>query len=91
MEKTDSQPQIPNKLADGLDVIYKIAEDVESVQIACMVAHDEFREKFKPGLVEVVFEWAGGMVSSLFLHRHLGSTQVPTFLRGSEEGSRLDA
>lgn len=29
-----------------------------------MVAHDEFREKFKPGLVEVVFEWAGGMVSS---------------------------
>jgi len=48
-----------------LDVIYKIAEDVEAVQIRCSVAHDEFREKFKPGLVEVVFEWAGGMVSPL--------------------------
>lgn len=34
------------------------------------VAHDEFQTKFKTGLVEVVYEWARGMVSdNLFLFR----------------------
>jgi superfamily II RNA helicase len=63
VEKTDSQPQIPDKLADGLEHIYRIADDVEREQDRCSVGYDEFKEKFKPGLVEVVYEWAGGMVS----------------------------
>lgn len=62
VEKTDSQPQIPDKLANGLEVIYRIADDVERVQDKCSVQYDEFKEKYKPGLVEVVYEWAGGMV-----------------------------
>jgi len=62
VEKTDSQPQIPPKLADGLDHIFRIADEVEREQDNCTVGYDEFKEKFKPGLVEVVYEWAGGMV-----------------------------
>jgi antiviral helicase SKI2 len=65
VEKTDSQPIFPQKLADGLDVIYRIADEVEQEQNRCGVAYDEFKEKFKPGLVEVVYEWARGMVSNL--------------------------
>ena len=51
-----------DKLEEGLEIIYAIADKVEEQQIACSVAHDSFREKFKPGLVEVVYEWARGMV-----------------------------
>ncbi|OWZ36171.1 antiviral helicase SKI2 [Cryptococcus neoformans var. grubii Br795] len=61
VEKTESQPIIPTKLQDGLDVIYNIAEQVEREQDYCQVQHDEFATKYKPGLVEVVYEWARGM------------------------------
>ncbi|KIR81186.1 antiviral helicase SKI2 [Cryptococcus gattii EJB2] len=61
VEKTESQPIIPTKLQDGLDVIYNIAEQVEMEQDSCQVQHDEFATKYKPGLVEVVYEWARGM------------------------------
>lgn len=47
----------------GLEVIYEIADRVEAVQDRCRVNHDDFRTKFRPGLVEVVYEWARGMVS----------------------------
>ncbi|BEJ13916.1 hypothetical protein CspHIS471_0310900 [Cutaneotrichosporon sp. HIS471] len=61
VEKTESQPQIPAKIAQGLDIIYAIADKVENTQLRQHVAFDDFREKFKPGLVEVVYEWARGM------------------------------
>lgn len=61
-EKTESQPIIPPKLGDGIETIYRIAEEVEREQITCQIAFDEFKEKFKVGLVEVVFEWARGVV-----------------------------
>lgn len=35
---------------------------MERVQDRKGVAHDDFFTKFKPGLVEVVYEWARGMV-----------------------------
>lgn len=63
MEKSDSQPQVPAKLQQGLEHIYRIADEVEREQDRCSVGYDEFTEKYKPGLVEVVYEWAGGMVS----------------------------
>ncbi len=65
VEKTDSQPVYSEKLAQGLEVIYKLADGVERVQDRCSVGYDEFKEKFKPGLVEVVYEWARGMVRTL--------------------------
>ncbi|KAK8853069.1 hypothetical protein IAR55_003770 [Kwoniella newhampshirensis] len=61
VEKTDSQPTIQPKLQQGLDVIYRIADGVEREQDRCSVGYDEFLTKYKPGLVEVVYEWAGGM------------------------------
>jgi antiviral helicase SKI2 len=63
VEKTESQPTIPAKLAQGLDTIYAIADNVENTQLRRHVAFEDFREKFKPGLVEVVYQWAKGMVS----------------------------
>lgn len=70
-------------------MIYRIAEEVESVQIACMVAHDEFREKFKPGLVEVVFEWAGGMVCPYSLFFFVSFCLYPSPSIFSSGASRL--
>lgn len=67
VEKTDSQPVYSEKLQQGLDVIYKLADGVERVQDRCSVGYDEFKEKFKPGLVEVVYEWARGMVRAFLL------------------------
>ena len=61
VEKTDSQPVIPPKLISGLEVIHRIADEVEREQDACSVQYDEFKEKYKAGLVEVVYEWARGM------------------------------
>ncbi|ORY28175.1 NUC185 domain-domain-containing protein [Naematelia encephala] len=61
VEKTDSQPVIPPKLKGGLDIIYRIAEDVEREQNFAQIQYDEFKEKYKVGLVEVVYEWARGM------------------------------
>ena len=62
VEKTESQPHIAPKLQQGLEVIYRIADEVEREQDRNTVAYDEFKEKYKIGLVEVVYEWAGGMV-----------------------------
>jgi antiviral helicase SKI2 len=62
VEKTESQPHIAPKLQQGLEVIYRIADEVEREQDRNSVAYDEFKEKYKVGLVEVVYEWAGGMV-----------------------------
>ncbi|RXK39428.1 antiviral helicase SKI2 [Tremella mesenterica] len=61
VEKTDVIPQIPQNLKAGLDVIYRLAGEVEREQDACQVQYDSFEEKFKTGLVEVVYEWARGM------------------------------
>jgi antiviral helicase SKI2 len=65
VEKTESQPHIAPKLQQGLEVIYRIADEVEREQDRNTVAYDEFKEKYKVGLVEVVYEWARGMVRSL--------------------------
>jgi superfamily II RNA helicase len=62
-EKTDSQPVIPPKIAQGLETIYRLAEEVEQEQSFYQVTYDTFKEKFKPGLIEVVYEWARGVVS----------------------------
>lgn len=65
VEKTESVPEIALNMQDGLATIYDIADRIERVQDANKVAYDDFRTKYKPGLVEVVYEWAKGMVSDL--------------------------
>ncbi|KAI0361085.1 antiviral helicase [Trametes cingulata] len=59
-EKTDVEPVIPPKLQEGLEAIMAISERVERVQERHKVPGEEFRA-LKPGLVEVVYEWAKGM------------------------------
>ncbi|KAH9897909.1 antiviral helicase [Cubamyces lactineus] len=59
-EKTDVEPVIPPKLQEGLEAIMALAERVERVQDRHKVPGEEFRA-LKPGLVEVVYEWAKGM------------------------------
>ena len=62
-EKTDAEPVIPPKLQEGLAAVMAIADRVEAVQTRHSATVEEFRA-LKPGLVEVVYEWAKGMVSS---------------------------
>lgn len=65
-EKTDVEPVIPPKLQEGLDAIMSIAERVERIQEAHKVPGEEFKG-LKTGLVEVVYEWAKGMVSDMIV------------------------
>jgi len=60
-EKTDSEPVIPPKLAEGRDAIIAISDRVGRVQDRNKVAAEEFRSNLKFGLMEVVYEWAKGM------------------------------
>lgn len=60
-EKTDVEPSIPPKLEEGRDAILAIADRVERVQEHHKVPGEEFRV-LKFGLMEVVYEWAKGMV-----------------------------
>lgn len=62
-EKTDVEPAIPAKLEQGRDAIVAIADRVGRVQDFHKVAVEDFRTNLKFGLVEVVYEWAKGMVS----------------------------
>ena len=63
-EKTDIEPVIPDKLQEGLRAIHKIADRVGRVQLQHRVSEQDFENKIKSGLVEVVYEWAKGMVCS---------------------------
>lgn len=61
-EKTDVEPLIPPKLEEGRDAILAISERVGRIQDYHKVAIEDFRSSLKFGLVEVVYEWARGMV-----------------------------
>lgn len=61
-EKTDVEPVIPPKLQEGRDAIVAISDRVSSIQDRHKVPGEEFKA-LKFGLVEVVYEWAKGMVS----------------------------
>ena len=61
-EKTDVEPLIPPRLQEGLTAIAAITDRVERVQDRHKVAAEGFRSTHKTGLVEVVYEWAKGMV-----------------------------
>ena len=61
-EKTDIEPVIPPKLEQGRDAIIAVSDRVEKVQDSHKVAVEDFRSNLKFGLVEVVYEWAKGMV-----------------------------
>ena len=60
-EKTDVEPVIPPRLTEGKEAIIAIADRVERIQGRHKVPGEEFRA-LKFGIIEVVYEWAKGMV-----------------------------
>lgn len=64
-EKNASEPTLTPRLQKGKEVIIKFAEQIAEKQFACGVeiSKEDFVKGFKFGLVEVVYEWARGMVS----------------------------
>jgi len=66
-EKTDVEPVIPPKLQEGRDAILAISDRVGRIQDLHRVAAEDFRSNLKFGLIEVVYEWAKGMVSRVLL------------------------
>jgi antiviral helicase SKI2 len=61
-EKTDVEPAIPPRLEEGRDAILAIADRVGRIQDLNKVVADEHKSQMKFGLMEVVYEWAKGMV-----------------------------
>jgi antiviral helicase SKI2 len=66
-EKTDVEPVLAPRLAEGREALLAIADRVGRVQDAHNVVAQEHRSGLKFGLIEVVYEWAKGMVSDLFI------------------------
>ena len=67
-ERTEAEPVLPPRLEVGREAILAIADRVGRVQDLHGVAAEEHRMGLKFGLIEVVYEWAKGMVSDyLFL------------------------
>jgi antiviral helicase SKI2 len=62
-EKTDVEPVITPRLEEGKAAIEAISDRVGRVQDYHKVASEDFRSNLKFGLMEVVYEWAKGMVS----------------------------
>jgi antiviral helicase SKI2 len=56
------EPVIPTKLEEGRDAIIAISDRVGHVQDFHKVAAAEFQSTLNFGLMEVVYEWAKGMV-----------------------------
>lgn len=71
-EKTEVEPVFPPKLGEGRDKILAIADRVGAVQDRHKVSADDFRSSLKFGLMEVVYEWAKGMVSASSSYAPLG-------------------
>lgn len=65
-EKTDVEPVIPPKLQAGRDAILAIVARVDKVQLQNNVGED-LHARVKFGLVEVVYEWAKGMVFTFLI------------------------
>lgn len=61
-EKAEVEHVISLKLEEGRDAIMAISNRIESIQDAHKVSGEEYRSSVNPGLMEVVYEWANGMV-----------------------------
>ena len=64
-EKTEVEPVLAPKLEEGRDAILEVAARVGACQDRHKVSAPDADARLKFGLVEVVYEWANGMVSTL--------------------------
>jgi antiviral helicase SKI2 len=76
-EKTEVEPVIPPKLEEGRDAIIAISERIGQLQDRHKIAAEDARTKLKFGLVEVVYEWAKGMVRSLLNDNQESANRPP--------------
>ena len=62
-EKCETPPSVNENLTNGLKQVEKIAKDLCKVQMNCGldITERDYLGKLKPGLMEVVYEWANGM------------------------------
>lgn len=62
-QKNCSEPELTNRLKEGVEDIKMTATKIGEVQVACGLLEPvgDFVESFNFGLVEVVYEWARGM------------------------------
>ena len=76
-EKTDVEPILAPRLMSGRDAILAISDRVGRVQDLHKVVVEGHRTGLKFGLIEVVYEWAKGMVSDyLFYYYPMGITHL---------------
>jgi antiviral helicase SKI2 len=75
-EKTDMEPILSPKLEIGRDAIMAISDRVSRTQDLHKVAVESFRSELKFGLVEVVYEWAKGMVRVFAVDVHWSATDT---------------
>ena len=61
------EPVLPPKLEAGRDSIIAISDRISGTQDKKKVVVEGFRAELKFGLVEVVYEWAKGMVRVPFV------------------------
>ena len=61
-EKTDVDPEITPRLQQGRDALMAISDRIGRIQDAHKVVAAEFQTALKFGLMEVVYQWAKGMV-----------------------------
>ena len=62
-EKTEVEPIISLNLEKGRDAIMAVSDRIESIQDDYKVAAEGYRSGVNSGLMEVVYEWANGMVN----------------------------
>lgn len=62
----DTGEQLPSTLKQGVERVRAVAKRIGEVQVACGLNQtvEEFVGELNFGLVEVVYEWARGMVST---------------------------
>ena len=72
-EKTDVEPVLTPHLEEGREAILAVANRVGEVQSRNKVSAPDSESGLKFGLVEVVYEWAKGMVSRRLASSYLVS------------------
>jgi antiviral helicase SKI2 len=68
-ERTEVEPNLTPRLDSGREAILVIANRVGVVEDRHKVVAEERRTDLKFGLIEVVYEWAKGMVSARLSER----------------------
>jgi len=61
-EKTEVEPELTPRLREGREILVAISDKIGRVQDKWKVADADAQTALKFGLMEVVYQWAKGMV-----------------------------